>query len=190
MDGENSGVAIYTRDMPVFHLGNIKFNRFNRDFSEDKSHIYLYASSNRCNNLIYTSVEKCQASYHLSILLYNGKHSDIVPAWSNENDHRLIVSKRNALGECVMKLDKSNVRLVALKKSEKENNAVVLRFVETEGKETECALELFFNPKKAVYSSTDEIELEEITEIEHNIIHFSAQPYSYTTIKVYGDFGI
>ena len=120
-DGENRGVAIYTRDMPVFHLGNIKYNQFNREFSEDKAHIYLYASSNRCNNLIYTSVEECQAQYHLSILLYNGKHDGIVPAWSNENEHRLIVTKKNVFCEGVMKLDKTNIRLVALKKSEKEN---------------------------------------------------------------------
>ncbi len=190
VDGENNGVAIYTRDMPVFHLGNIKYNQFNREFSEDKAHIYLYASSNRCNNLIYTSVEECQAQYHLSILLYNGKHNDIVPTWSNENEHRLIVSKKNAFDKCMLRVDKSNVRLVSIKKAEKENDAIVLRFVETECKETECTLELFFNIKKAVYSSNDEAELEEITNIKDNIIHFIAQPYSYTTIKVYGDFDI
>ncbi len=190
VDGENRGVAIYTRDMPVFHLGGIKYNRFNRDFSENKAHIYLYASSNRCNNLIYTSVEECQAKYHLSILLYNGKHGDIVPTWSNENDHGLIVSRQNILNECMMRLDKGNIRLVSLKKSEKENDAVVLRFVETEGKETECGLELFFNPTKAVYARNDEIDLEEITGLKDNIIHFNAQPYSYTTIKVYGSFDI
>ena len=190
VDGENNGVAIYTRDMPVFHLGNIKYNQFNREFSEDKAHIYLYASSNRCNNLIYTSVEECQAQYHLSILLYNGKHNDIVPTWSNENEHRLIVSKKNAFDKCMLRVDKSNVRLVSIKKAEKENDAIVLRFVETECKETECTLELFFNTKKAVYSSNDEAELEEITNIKDNIIHFIAQPYSYTTIKVYGDFDI
>lgn len=190
IDGENRGVAIYSRDMPVFHLGNIKYNRFSRDFSEDKAHIYLYASSNRCNNLIYSSVEECQAQYRLSILLYNGKHNNIVPVWSNEIDHRLIISKKKAFNKCIMKLDKSNIRLVSLKKSEKENDAVLLRFIETEGKETEYMLELFFNPKKAVYSSNDEIEIEKINKIKDNVIHFSAQPYSYTTIKVYGDFDI
>ena len=190
VDGENRGVAVYTRDMPVFHLGNIKYNQFNREFSEDKAHIYLYASSNRCNNLIYTSVEECQAQYHLSILLYSGKHNDIVSTWSNENEHRLIVSKKNAFDKCMLRVDKSNARLVSIKKAEKENDAIVLRFVETECKETECTLELFFNAKKAVYSSNDEAELEEITNIKDNIIHFIAQPYSYTTIKVYGDFDI
>ena len=190
MDGENKGVAIYTRDMPVFHLGRIKYNQFKRDFSEDKAHIYLYASSNRCNNLIYTSIDECRAQYSLSILLYNGKHDGIVPAWSNENEHRLIVTKKNALCGCEMKLDQSNIRLVALKRSEKENDAIVLRFVETEGKETECDLELFFAPQKAMYTSNDENETEKTIELNGNTIHFSAQPYSYTTIKVYGDFNI
>lgn len=190
IDGENAGVAIYTRDMPVLHLGKIKYNQFNRDFSEDKAHVYLYASSNRCNNLIYTSIEECQAQYHLSILLYNGRHNDIVPKWSNENDHRLIVSSQSILNEKTITLDKSNVKLVSLKKSEKENDALVLRFVETEGKEAECKLSLFFSPQKAEYASNDEIGFEKITLLKDNTVSFNAQPYSYTTIKVYGDFEI
>ena len=188
VEDEKRGVAIYTRDMPVFHLGNIKFNQFKSDFSADKGHIFLYASSNRCNNLIYTKIEDCQAEYHLSILPYNGVRGDIIPKWSNENEHSLIISK--PLFEKVqIKVSNENVKLVSLKKAENQNNAILLRFIETQGKETECDLEIFFKPSKITYITNDEIELEEIP-VNGNKISFKCKPYSYTAIKIFGDFNI
>ncbi len=187
-EGDAYGVAVYSRDMPVFHLGDIKYNQFKSDFSGDKAHIFLYASSNRCNNLIYTSVEECKAEYHLSILPYNGVHGNIVPKWSNENEHSLILSKP-IFEKALIKVSNENVRLVSLKKAEGESNAIVLRFVEVSGKETECNLNIFFKPSKAVYTTNDERELEEIS-TDGSEIKFKCMPYSYTTIKVFGNFNI
>ncbi len=188
VEDENHGVALFTRDMPVFHLGNIKFNRLKSEFSEDKAHIYLYASSNRCNNLIYTSLEQCQAEYHLSMLIYDKSNGEVVPNWSNLNEHNLIIGMLK-LGNNVLKLSKENVRLVSLKKAEDSQNAVVLRFVETEGKATECQMDMFFKPNKIVYTTNDERELEKIA-LNGNTVTFSCKPYSYVTIKVFGDFSI
>ena len=179
---EGNGVAIYTKDMPVFHLGNIKFNQFKSDFSADKGHIFLYASSNRCNNLIYTKVEECKAEYSLSILPYNGSHSDIIPKWSNEKEHNLITSKQ-MVDRQMIKISEENVRLVSLKKAEDTENAIVLRFIETKGKETECSLNIFFKPSKAVYIANDEKELDEIVASDDRIT-FRCKPYSYTAIKI------
>lgn len=190
IDGDNHGVAIYTRDMPVFHLGGIKYNQFNTDFSENEGHAYLYASSNRCNNLIYTSIEQCRAEYHLSVLLYEGAHNGIVPSWSDENNHRLIVSQKSLCDGQLLKISESNVRLVSLKKAEDCDNAVILRFAETEGKRTKCCVGLFFEPRKAVYTSNNECELEEISEIQGNKVKIELEPYSYTTVKMYGDFNL
>jgi hypothetical protein len=187
VEGENHGVALYTRDMPVFHLGSIKYNRLESDFDEEKGHVFLYASSNRCNNLIYTSLDQCKAKYHLSLLTYSGQHNDTVPAWSIENDHELIVSEPT-FNSKLLKLSKENVRLVSLKKAEDESNAIVLRFVETAGRETECKLDIFFKPSKITYVTNDERELEEIT--SNDKISFTSKPYSYTTLKIFGDFNI
>ena len=186
---ENNGVAIYSRDMNIFHLGNLKYNQFKRNFSGDKGHIFLYASSNRCNNLIYTSPDECNASYHLSILLYNGHHKEIVSSWSNDKDHRLIVGKENVLKKPMLKLLNDNINLVSLKKSE-DGNAIILRFIETEGKNTECCVNLYFKPTKAVYATNNEIDGEEITDTNEKTVCFKSKPYSYTTIKVYGDFNV
>ena len=184
----NKGVAVFTRDMPVFHLGNIKFNQFKSDFSENQGHIFLYASSNRCNNLIYTSIEECCAEYHLSLLTYSGEHKEIVPKWSNEKEHSLIVGKP-VFSQKLMKLSEDNVKLVTLKKAEDCKNAVVLRFVETAGKETECSLEIFFKPTEIFFVTNDERELEKIA-FDSDTIKFKCKAYSYTTIKIYGEFHI
>ena len=188
VENERCGVAVYTRDMPVFHLGSIKYNQFQREFSEDKAHVFLYAASNRCNNLIYTKPEECKASYRLSLLPYGGKHNDIVPSWSNENEHGLLIC-REIPDSRLLKLSERNVRLVSLKKAEDCSDAVVLRFVETAGEATECNLELFFKPSRAVYVTNDERELEE-TDFDGNTVRFKCQPYFYTALKVYGDFDI
>ena len=182
-ENEKHGVAIYTRDMPVFHMGSIKYNQLKSEFCEDKAHIFLYASSNRCNNLIYTSVDQCYANYHLSILTYGGKHNSIVPVWSNENEHSLIISKPIYNNGRLLKISEDNLRLVSLKKAENCGNAIVLRFVETAGKATECSIELFFKPTEAMYVTNDERELERLS-VDGNKISFRCQPYSYVTVKL------
>ena len=174
--------------MPVFHLGNIKYNQLKSGFFADSGDIFLYASSNRCNNLIYTSIEECRANYQLSLLLYNGQHGEIVSRWSNEQEHKLIIGKPCFSGK-LLKLSNENVRLVSLKKAEDCNNATVLRFVETSGKAIECNLELFFNPTRAVYITNDERELGEIS-TDGNTLTLKCKPYSYTAIKVFGNFSI
>ncbi|MBQ8146707.1 MAG: hypothetical protein IJ039_07970 [Clostridia bacterium] len=188
-ENDKHGVAIYTRDMNVFHIGKIKYNQFKPGFSEDKAHFYLYASSNRCNNLIYTSIDQCYAKYHLSILTYGGKHNSIVPLWSNQNDRELIISDAKCDYGKLLRLSASNIRLIAFKRAEGCGNAVVLRFVETEGKDTECDMELFFKPTNAVYATNDERELEKI-KVNENRVSFTCQAYSYVTLKLFGNFDI
>lgn len=185
IEGENNGVAIYTRDMPVFHLGGIKYNQFKSDFCAENSCAYLYASSNRCNNLIYDSIEECYAKYRLSVLLYNGKHNGIAPVWSRERDCELLISKKDLIDGCMLNISEPNVRLVSMKKSEDSENSVILRLVETDGKKTECEAEVFFDIKAAMYTSNDERELEKIDSIEGNRVRFNISPYSYTTVKLY-----
>ena len=188
VENNSHGVAVFSRDMPVFHLGNIKYNQLKSGFSADSSHMYLYASSNRCNNLIYTSLEQCKAEFHLSILTYNGLRGDIVPKWSNENEHKLLISKKIP-NSSLLRISEKNVKLVALKKAEDCQNAIVLRFVETKGEETECKVQLFFEPSKAAYVTNDEEELCQIL-ANGNTVPFNCKPYSYTTIKIFGDFSI
>ena len=86
-------------------------------------------------------------------------------------------------------MSNENVRLVSLKKAEDQENALVLRFIETQGKETDCDLDVFFKPSKITYITNDEKELGKIP-INGNKISFKCKPYSYTAVKVFGDFNI
>ena len=188
VEDDNEGIAIYTKDMPVFHLSDIKYNQFKNGFSADKGHVFLYASSNRCNNLFYTSLDECQAEFNLSLITYGKAEREAIPKWSNENEHSLIIGKPNFEGT-LLRLLNGNVRLVSLKKAEDEKNAIVLRFIETKGEKTEAKMELFFEPSKIAYITNDERDISEIPTSGKEIT-FTAARYSYTSLKIYGDFKI
>ena len=181
------GIALFTRDMPVFHIGKIKYNHFDCTFNEDKAHFYLYASSNRCNNLIYTSPEQCCAHYRLSILPYSGKHNAIVPIWSNGKEHEPLIGYTQEENKQYIRIDKSNIRLVALKKAADCDDAIIIRLTETAGQMTDGEITLFFTPVKAMYATNDEKDIQ-AAQTSQNRVSFSIRPYSCVSLKVYGDF--
>jgi len=186
-ESSRRGIALFTRDMPAFHIGKIKYNQFDCYFNEDKAHFYLYAASNRCNNLIYTLPEQCCASYRLSVLPYSGKHNSIVPGWSNEKEHELLIGGIAQENRKYIRIDKSNVRLVALKKAADCDDAVIIRLTENAGQKTDGEITLFFTPAKAVYAANDETDIQ-LIQTKDSRVTFSVQPYSCITLKVYGDF--
>jgi len=145
----------------------------------------LYACSNRCNNLIYTDPKECGAKYHLSILPYAGSHNDIVHSWSNQKEHKLLIGKPGERDVEYMCTEQDNIRLVSLKKAEDNDNAIVLRFVETNGISTEGRVKLFFTPDKAVYATNCEWDTK-TAGLENDTVSFHIEPYSYVTLKVYG----
>ena len=151
--------------------------------------MYLYASSNRCNNLIYINQEDCFASYHLSVLPYNGSHKDIVPKWSTQKEHKPLIGKAVDKEMMYMHIDRENIKLVGMKKAEDQENAVIIRMTETSGEETQGILKLFFHPEKAFYVSGREAELEEI-DVADGKICFDIKPFSYVMLKVYGNFSL
>lgn len=183
VENEIGGIAVYSEDMPVFHMGKIKYNHFEKGFREEQGHVYLYASSNRCNNLIYTSLEECCASYHLSILPYAGSHKDVVPKWSTRKEHKPIIGKAVEKDMEYMSIDKPNMKLVGMKQAEDQEHALIIRMTETAGEETDGVLKLFFCPEKACYVSGTEKELETIP-VKDQFIPFHAKPFSYVTLKV------
>lgn len=183
------GIAVHSTDMPVFHLGRIKYNCFEKECREEHGHFYLYASSNRSNNLIYTAPEQCCAGYRLSVLPYTGSHKTVIPVWSNEKEHALLPGTAVLPDSGAITVDRKNARLVALKKAETDGNALILRFVETEGCAADCTLRLFFEPEKAMYTTADERELAPI-ECCGRTVPFRLSPYSYTTLKICGSFPV
>ena len=146
-EGKVNGVALYSEDMPVFYIGAIKYNRFQTSFDEDKAHYYLYASSNRTNNLIYQSIEDCHAEYRLSILPYSEKHNQVVPTWSYHKAHQPVIGKKVRQERTFCVLNTENIRMAAVKKAESCNDAIIMRFIETAGCETVGRIWLSFIPE-------------------------------------------
>ncbi|MCR5457340.1 MAG: hypothetical protein K6F14_04640 [Clostridiales bacterium] len=181
-DNGEYGVAVYTRDMPVFHLGKIKYNRLQTNFSEEKAHLYLYAASNRCNNLVYTNPEQCRSKYSISVLPYTESRFPVVPRWSESKNRDFLVLKNLINLDSDISLKGDGVQLISFKKSEKDDS-VILRFVNTNNESTKCSLELSFKPNRAMYTTCDEKEIEEAL-LKGKVVEFIADPYSYTTLKL------
>ncbi len=182
-ENDEYGFAIHSVDAPVFHIGDIKYNRFDKDFYAPTSHYYFYACSNRCNNLIFDSAEKCRASYRLSFVPYVGAHNDIVPFWSDRITHGLILGGGRQ-EKTELTVDEKNVRLVSYKGAEDETDAIVLRFTETAGRDTNATVTLPFEPKEAVYCTPDECDTASVA-ISDGKLCVNCKSYAYTTIKIY-----
>ena len=151
-------------------------------FSEEKAHFYLYAASNRCNNLVYTNPEQCRSKYSISVLPYTESRFPVVPRWSESKNRDFLVLKNLINLDSDISLKGEGVQLISLKKSAKDDS-VILRFVNTNNEATKCSLGLSFNPKRAVYTTCGEEETTEAL-LHGNNVEFIADPYSYTTLKL------
>ena len=169
--------------MPIFHLGSIKFNRFERKFEENRAHFYLYASSNRSNNLIYKSIDECHAEYELSLLPYTGSRRKIMPRFSDECKRELIIGATEIPEGELISVEPECVRLSALKTSE-DGEAIVVRLTEGSGEGVFGKIRLPFKPRRAAVTDNRELELYE-ARIDGGEVVFNIEPYSYRTLKIW-----
>ena len=181
---ESGGIAFYTKDMPIVHLGDIHYNEIstNVDFS-CSSNIFLYAASNRCNNLNFANKEDCKGIFRVSILPYEGNCADYIPAWcDNKNSVPIIeISKENEEYSFIS-VDNDNIRLTSCKLSEDDNRKLILRFIETSGRKTGVNLKVPSKVQSAFYSDGKEIANEGELIIVNNIINFNIEAFSYVTL--------
>ncbi len=190
-ENDSFGVGIYSADMPVFHIGEIKLNRFSSSFSARCAHFYLYAASNRCNNLVYLSEKDCRAKYKLSVLPFSGSHSNPLPTWAEEKEHPPVFLPQGtglSQGELISSGTR-NLALTALKRAEKEGNAITLRLKELSGQSESTYIDVFFPIKEAYLATCDERNIAPL-KAEKNRVYFDSVPHSYITLKLYGDFEI
>jgi hypothetical protein len=183
---ENSkrGIALLSKDMPVFHLGGIHYNQLSSKVCYNTPQIYLYAASNRCNQLNFASKEDCSGSYRLSILPYLGGWQDSVPGWSTEKMNPPLFgaagTKRGA--KSYLSVDCDHVRLLCFKRAEDREDLFVARFVETSGKQALVNLTLPFQVKEAKYANLLEEDLGSLARSRENNIQFEIQPFSFVTL--------
>ena len=185
VEGENGGIGIRSEDMPVFHLSQINYNRFWGSPDYPRSHVYLYAASNRTNNLNLCTPEDCYGTYHLTILPYAGHCEDVLPKWSGELAHPVLCGDgREVPG---IHLD-APLRLMSCRAD--GEHSLLLRFAEESGIAREnVKLTLPFVPVRAVETTLHGTEKGILT-TEDSCVFFSAAAGDYVTIRVYGDFTI
>jgi hypothetical protein len=183
VENQTQGVGLFTREMPVFHLGGIHYNKLSNEFRAKNSNIYLYAASNRSNQLSFAEKENCFGEFNLMILPYEGKWQDTLPEKSIEFMYPPIVKPGYAKERSYLKLDGENIRMTAFKKSE-NGDGIIARFVETGGEDRKAAINLPFGVKSAVYTNIIEEPMQKEPQLYGSKITFEIGKFSYATILI------
>jgi len=184
LDGGERGIALYSYDAPVFHYGEIQYNRFSTDLSRTLSHphIYLYAASNRTNNLNLRTVEDCSGCFRLVILPYEGRWQDTLPEWAQRLSNPPVPARVSAGGR-TLSLNRK-LRLLSFRPIGEDT--VLLRVAETAGKEeARVTATLPFEVTEAWYGTLTGEKLSP-AESKGNTVTFSVNAFSYATLVIKG----
>ena len=185
VENKSRGIAVYSADMPIFHLGKLRYNELkNRITPTDNASIYLYAASNRCNQLNLTEREDCWATFSLCILPYYGQGRTIIPIWSAQKEQQpVICAPQGPL--CTVSINNSNLRLLTWKPAESGGTDWILRLAETSGKNLKnVIISLPFEVGKAQYADGLEKPIRSVKFVEaHNII-VDCLAFSCITIRI------
>jgi alpha-mannosidase len=155
-----------------------------------KAYIYSYAIDNNFGtNFQPTHVSDVLFRYSFTSSIENwsdgfsrdfgwAASSPLTPVYmKGEKDGNLPISKS------FCKIDKNNILLLNLKISE-DKKGIIVRLIETEGKETKVTADLSFFPiKKAVLTNIVEEEQKKL-EIEEDKVTVNVKPFSIVTIKI------
>jgi len=187
VEGPNGGIALRSQDTPTFHYGDIHYNQFLLEPNIKHPHMYLYAASNRTNNLIYRGKEDCFGNFRLSILPYLNGEEEMITAWDNQLTYPPVAVQTSS--DLSIGFDVNQpLRLLTVHPAVKNLHAIVVRFSETNGKKYEkVQVSLPFSVKKASIITPDERFVKE-TSVKGNQVFFDIDAYDYVSILVEGDF--
>ena len=183
VEEKDGGVALYSKEAPVFHLGGIHYDKLDCDIERKSSTIFVYAASNRCNQLVYRSVEDCCGEYNLSVLPY--KEFDIckINNWADEKNHPLIPGSSDFSCEGI-EIDNKAICLTALKK-EICGDGIIARFYNQDKMRHEFSVKLPFEISGAEYVSMNEDCVFKAAEkINGKSITADIKPRSYVTLRL------
>jgi len=185
VEGTDGGIGIRSEDMAVFHLSQINYDRFLTAPDFPNSHVYLYAASNRTNNLNFCYPADCCGTYHLTILPYTGHCEDVLPSWSRCLAQPVLCGDGREIPQ--MQTD-TDIRLMSCRAD--SEHSLLFRFTEEAGRDREnVKLTLPFVPVRAAYTTLHGQETDAV-QVEGQNVHFSISGGSYVTIRVYGAFTI
>lgn len=172
------GIGLFCRELPLYHLGGIHYNEISAqtDYGVSSS-IFLYAASNRTNNLNYCEPGDCRGDFHLSILPYAGSGRTVLPPWADALRQPPLMGGLQAEAErSLMAIDAPNIRLSCLKRAE-DGKHVFLRLQETEGLSAQGAVMLPFPLRSAVPSDNVEEPAGGETAVKGRRLPFACGPY-------------
>ncbi len=172
------GVGLFCRELPLFHLGGIHYNEISAqtDYEQSPS-IFLYAASNRTNNLNYCEPSDCRGDFHLSILPYVGSGREALPPWADAQRLQPMVGAPQRIAErSLLAIDAPNMRLCCLKRAE-DGQHVFLRIQETEGLAAKGTVTLPFAVKSLTHANAVEEPIGEEVPVTGERVAFACGPY-------------
>lgn len=189
VENDNYGIGLFSRDLPLFHLGGIHYNKLSSKVNYgESSSIFLYAASNRANNLNYCTPADCRGDFRISILPFVGKSINILPEWSYRQSHPLIPGGAKGLKKGESRswfcIDQTNLRLLCIKPGAVEKEKVFIRLYEMEGKKTNAMITLPFQVKAAWYTNNVEQPNDESPKIYGNKLALRIDGFSYVNLLV------
>ncbi len=182
---ENSafGVAVLSRDMPVFHLGGLHYNRLSsRKDPSDGSGIFLYAASNRCNKLNFPDPDSCRGDFRVSLLPYTAGERGGLHRWSRIRTLPPFPAAPDAPALPPLRCEDPAVRLLAFKRAELEPDVFVLRLLELGGEFRTVRVVLPRRLRSAEYADGTERPLGRAAGFEEDRLTVELQPGSYATV--------
>ena len=179
------GIGLFSRDMPLFHLGGIHYNEISSrvDYG-GSSAIFLYAASNRSNNLNYVTPADCHGEFRLSILPFEGTSDHVLPRWSYERlCSPLVGAGQEGTQRSFLSLDGPGMRLLCMKPDRKQEG-IFLRLYETQGRRVRGSLMLPFEAEDVRLADNLEQPVEERLVWQGRKISFTAEPFSYVNLLI------
>jgi len=184
VQNEQRGVAVFSREQPVFHLGGIHYNRFAAADRPVSASLYLYAASNRTSGLYPQTESDCQADFHLSLQPYPGSWQRRIPAWSQQKTYPPLVRQHLAPAAPGLELDGAHTRLTAFKQAEKPGLGLVLRLQETGGQAETVSIRLPFAPVSAEYADLAENGNGRYADCAENTIRCTVPASGFVTLLI------
>ena len=179
------GIGLFSRDMPLFHLGGIHYNEISSrvDYG-GSSAIFLYAASNRSNNLNYVTPADCHGEFRLSILPFEGTSDHVLPRWSYERlCSPLVGAGQEGTQRSFLSLDGPGMRLLCMK-PDRRQEGIFLRLYETQGRRVRGSLTLPFEAEDVRLADNLEQPVGERLVWQGRKISFTADPFSYVNLLI------
>ncbi len=192
---DDYGVTWTTREAPVVHFGEIRYNQFSKDYKPQKPWLYSYAMSNRMAGLLWHHPDQCCATLHYTIT----SHAQSWPSgaaaeygWQRGNPLIATVVKRSQPGtlparQSFVEIGAPNVQMTVLKPSELPGKGFIVRLVETQGRpETSVSIRFpMFHLDRAVACDLVENDRENLPlTSDGQGFHLTMRRYGLATVRL------